>query len=231
MGRHQRSSQTRTCEGCGKTYHPFRNAVRTDRARFCSSKCSGSIIGKEKASSFRTCKLPTSLKGARWIPLGRGHFSLVDAVDYERVSALTWSWDGRSGSHVIYQNGRRVRRIRLHQFILKADGKTIVDHVNGDQSDCRRANLRFASASESICNRHKQGRSGRPPMVPYKGVWVSGRKWTAIITFNKKRRYLGSFSTPELAAKAYDDAARELHGQFARVNFPQSDEQSARRFA
>lgn len=68
-------------------------------------------------------------------------------------------------------------------------------------------------------------------MVPYKGVWVSGRKWTAIITFNKKRRYLGSFSTPELAAKAYDDAARELHGQFARVNFPQSDEQSARRFA
>jgi hypothetical protein len=31
---------------------------------------------------------------------------------------------------------------------------------------------------------------------------------------------VGFYSTAEDAARAYDDAARRLHGEFARCNFP-----------
>jgi len=39
--------------------------------------------------------------------------------------------------------------------------------------------------------------------------------------------HLERFYTEEDAARVYDGAARRLHGDFARVNFPVGDEQSA----
>jgi AP2 domain-containing protein/HNH endonuclease len=57
----------------------------------------------------------------------------------------------------------------------------------------------------------------------YKGVGWSGstRRWQARIMRNGKRVFLGSFGTPEEAARAYDAAARELFGEHAWLNFPE----------
>jgi len=45
-------------------------------------------------------------------------------------------------------------------------------------------------------------------------------KWEAYINFDGKRTRLGYFKSAEDAAKAYDKAAVEIYGEFAKVNFP-----------
>jgi hypothetical protein len=88
-----------------------------------------------------------------------------------------------------------------------------IDHINGDRSDNKIENLRLASRSENNIN--------RPAVSGYKGVRYhkpSG-KWQARITKEYKEKHLGLFETEIEAAKAYDEAAKVLHGGFATLNF------------
>lgn len=59
----------------------------------------------------------------------------------------------------------------------------------------------------------------------YRGVKYSDplRCWTASIRVNKQYHYLGEFGTAEEAARAYDQKATELLGQYATLNFPKAD--------
>jgi hypothetical protein len=58
-------------------------------------------------------------------------------------------------------------------------------------------------------------------------VCLKDGRWCARIKVNYRAIYLGRFSAPEDAARAYDDAARELVGEFAVLNFPRHGERSA----
>lgn len=42
----------------------------------------------------------------------------------------------------------------------------------------------------------------------FRGVWKNGNKWSARITVNGKRTYLGAFDTPQMAHDAFSDAYR-----------------------
>lgn len=59
------------------------------------------------------------------------------------------------------------------------------------------------------------------------GFWgvtcVSNTKWTAHISIKNKSTYLGTFSSPEEAAKARDRKALELLGDKAKLNFPKEN--------
>ena len=55
----------------------------------------------------------------------------------------------------------------------------------------------------------------------FRGVFPSGRhKWTAKVTFRGITHYLGTFDSAVDAARHYDAKARELHGEYAILNFP-----------
>ena len=90
--------------------------------------------------------------------------------------------------------------------------KSVVDHINGNGLDNRKANLRIASATENGRNRrrHSNNTSG------FKGVKKDKGRWVANIGGSKNRIRLGSFETPEEAHAAYCEAANRLHGEFAR---------------
>jgi hypothetical protein len=53
-----------------------------------------------------------------------------------------------------------------------------------------------------------------------KGVRQLGKRYQARITLDQKTEYLGCYPTPEEAARAYDLAAVQFFGAFARLNFP-----------
>lgn len=89
------------------------------------------------------------------------------------------------------------------------------DHINGDKSDNRIANLRPAYRFQNEGNkpRNALNTSG------VKGVsWCSfGHKWRACIKVDGKTRQLGRFGRIEDAAEAYRAAAWKHFGEFART--------------
>ena len=103
-------------------------------------------------------------------------------------------------------------------FIPNPDGNPCVDHVNGDKLDNRVDNLRWCTYQENGYNSKKSKESSSP----YKGVhWhIKSKKWESTITINGKVKHIGYFSDEIEAAKAYDQVARKLHREFARLNFP-----------
>lgn len=111
----------------------------------------------------------------------------------------------------------------LHRVLMKVSQSDIhVDHRNRQRNDCRRANLRLATLTENNRNhgRHKDNTSG------FIGVsFVKSRnKWQAGIGLNGTRKALGRYETAEDAARAYDRAARLYYGEFANLNFGETND-------
>ena len=95
-----------------------------------------------------------------------------------------------------------------------------VDHIklaDGSHAQDRLRNLRICSQGQNKMNREKSSNN----TSGYKGVSLYRRtgRWQAQIMSYGRHKYLGSFTTPEAAALAYDIAAKELHGEFAKLNF------------
>ena len=108
----------------------------------------------------------------------------------------------------------------MHQMILEVPKGMVVDHINNDTMDNRNANLRPATRAQNSRNRKK---ISRQCSSKYKGVWwhKSSLKWGATVVFEKKKIHLGIFNNEIDAAKAYDEAAKKYHGEFACLNFPE----------
>lgn len=106
----------------------------------------------------------------------------------------------------------------MHREIMRAPEGVLVDHRDGDGLHNWRENLRNCTDAQNKMNRKVISANNTSG---YKGVsWSKKkRKWIAQSMINKKHIFIGHFSTPEEAARAYDEKARELFGEFARTNF------------
>jgi hypothetical protein len=158
------------------------------------------------------------------ITLTNGGTAIVDDQDYEYLSGFKWySSLGYAIREERDKNHNRIS-IAMHRKILGLmhGDKRQVDHKDMNTLNNTRANLRIATPSENRQNRKKT----RANTTGYKGVMVtrSNRplRYLAEIRVYGKHIYLGTFDTPEDAARAYDEAAKLYFGEFARLNFQES---------
>lgn len=152
-----------------------------------------------------------------FIVLKDGLISRIDECDVAEVSR--WNWQPRAHKHRPYLRRHHfTSNISLHRFLAGAGETDVVDHINGDTLDNRRANLR-------VCTRQQNGWNRRPnakSLSGLKGVRPQGGKWVASIRVNSVRTHLGTFSCRLEAGRAYDDAARRHFGDFAFLNFSEA---------
>ncbi|HEJ8008058.1 TPA: HNH endonuclease [Serratia marcescens] len=121
----------------------------------------------------------------------------------------------KDGYRHIKINGMTYKAHRLAWFYCYGtwpEGE--IDHRFRNRDDNREQSIRQASASENSINRGMR----RDNSSGFKGVsWNrKSKKWSAEITANGNRMFLGFFMTPELAAEAYNKAAEQHHGKFVR---------------
>jgi hypothetical protein len=166
---------------------------------------------------------------------------IVDAQDFPELSKYVWWADHSYGSYRVIRLVNKDRghtALQIHRQIMEKENtnfekevytrlrgndnkelKLVVDHINRNSLDNRRANLRLATHLENARNRIK---INKKCSSKYKGVCWSKhhKKWQAAINFKRKSIHLGYFDNETEAAECYDDAARKYHGEFACLNFP-----------
>ena len=141
--------------------------------------------------------------------------AVVDDQDFATVSGKRWYLS--PGGYVM--RSERGRIFYLHRVVLDAPAGVQVDHINGNALDNRRCNLRLCTQSLNNANKASVSASG------FRGVYRDkthrgARVWRAMIGKGRTKKNLGSYATPEDAARAYDREARTRFGEFARLNFP-----------
>lgn len=94
------------------------------------------------------------------------------------------------------------------------DSGYIIDHINQDKLDNRRANLRMNSSSGNCHNQAKP----KGATSEYKGVHKKMSKWLAVISKDNKKYTLGIYSDETMAAIAYNIKAKELYKDCANLN-------------
>lgn len=92
--------------------------------------------------------------------------------------------------------------------------KNQVDHKNRNKIDNRISNLREATNQQNSFNRVGHSSSGLKGVSFHK----NDKTYHARISINGKCKYLGRFKIASDAAIAYNNAAKELHGEFALLN-------------
>lgn len=151
--------------------------------------------------------------------LKNGEFTTVDDYGFELLQKFKWNKNSR-GYVVTYvwdSNTQKSKVIRLHRFLMNPPEDLLVDHIDGNPLNNLRANLRVCTSSQNQMNRNRE----KTNSSGFKGVsWYNpSKKWHVVIGINGKNKHIGYFNNRIHAARAYDEHAKKLHGQFAKLNF------------
>lgn len=155
------------------------------------------------------------------IPLTRGKFAKVDPEDYLWLAQFRWHCKTNKNANYAVRDIRvagKYKRIFMHRLIADTPEHLVCDHINHIGLDNRNKNLRNCTISQNNAN----SRPAKSALSKYKGVTRNKRrqKWVVYIKKDSKQFFLGYFDDEIEAAKAYDHAAKKLHGEYAALNFP-----------
>ena len=171
---------------------------------------------------------PDSNSDTITIQLTQGYVAVIDVID-EDLANYKWhaQRNKKHNPNIAYAqrnipvSTRKQRIVKMHRIIVERklgrqlEKGEVVDHIDGNPLNNRRANLRVCSPSKNAISkrRYEKNKSG------YKGVYQRETgKYRAQIQIEHKKITLGQFDTPQEAYEAYCEAARRYHGEFARFD-------------
>jgi hypothetical protein len=147
-----------------------------------------------------------------------GQVVLVDDDIFDELNIRSWQLNN-SGypSRTERVNGRAYILFMHHVIMPKIEGLQI-DHINRNKLDNRRENLRYVTNEQQLANKG----SHKDSLSKYKGVYYNHKnkysKWMASISIDGKSVCLGSYDSEVVAAKAYNIASKNIHGDYAFQN-------------
>jgi hypothetical protein len=217
---------------CGAERPVFASTLRRGASRSCG--CSGA----GKAPKFGRQWVPPEQRDGEYFYLGQrcevaadhaigislstGDITWIDPDDFTLVASRMWGRSKAKNGHaitgrpIITASGQEERL--LHRAILDVGPAALVDHRDLDRLNNRRRNIRVANYCENA-----QHSVHHPSVSGYRGVSIAHGKYKVAIRAANKLIYIGRFESIVDAAKAYDAAAINLHGEFAILNFPEEN--------
>lgn len=129
----------------------------------------------------------------------------------------------KTGHKVFFLKRKAYKVHRVVYWWHTGEWPEFVDHILhpvGEVLDNSFHNLRSATKAQNNRNRT----SAKGSTSKYLGVsWKKeSKKWVAHIRFCGKLKSLGYFTEEIEAAMAYDKAAKDIHGEFANLNFKEN---------
>ncbi len=153
-------------------------------------------------------------------PLTKGYCALIDDEDLCLVNQYRWwTYEDKSGPNLFYalstSTGKTMSMHRVVMGCQMGDGKQI-DHIDGDGLNNQKNNLRFCTGSQNCMNRISANSTSQHKGVTWK---KANQKWCAQIMMDGRKKHIGLYEKEKDAAKACDQMAFQVFGEFARLNF------------
>jgi hypothetical protein len=142
----------------------------------------------------------------------RGDITLISKEDLDFFFTKDWHIDKKYLCCDIQANYIK-KRYYLHRLLMKPPDDMLVDHINRDRRDNRRANLRICSKMENT-----QNRGGNYNKILPKGVRRRKAGWEVRVMLRGKMNQIGMFTDLNAAINAYNYFALKFHGEFACLN-------------
>jgi hypothetical protein len=167
------------------------------------------------------------------IILTKGQVAFVDDFNYDYIITRSLKWHATKSRKTYYatwdapnvdglHGTGKYYTIQMHHLVLPPPKGFEIDHIDGNGCNNLLSNLRTATNAQNAINRGPQSNN----TTGYKGVYLrkSNGRYMAKIRVKQYLISLGTYSTPEEAAYAYDEAAFKYFGKFAYLNFPKLTE-------
>lgn len=153
--------------------------------------------------------------GQAILPIKNKEYHIIEYVPVPKDKwheLMLYSWHKNDK---YYSANIKGKLTMLHRYLLNAKENEVVDHINYyDVSNNTEENLRISNGSNNSHNKKKKDNASSK----YFGVSILKRRWLASICKNGVNYTLGIYNIEVKAAIAYNIKAKELYGEFARLN-------------
>ncbi len=144
-----------------------------------------------------------------------GRFFIVDPSDYEKISHMTWgvtTGRGRRNNQYICSHTWGQKRVLLHRLLMNTPEGLFVDHINGDEFNNRRTNLRVVTRGENVKNQTKKNGKASIPCVTY---CKTRKRFRVRLRIDGKNKHMGYRNSQAEAEALAIELKNKYYGEYS----------------